>query len=69
MVFDRKNYVLLLIGVAAILIGYVMMRLDNRVDGFVSLYVAPLIILGGYLEIIWAILASPEGETSPADGR
>lgn len=62
MVFGRRNYVLLLAGVAAVVIGYVMMRLDNQVDGFISLYVAPLIILGGYLEVIWAILASPDAE-------
>jgi len=71
MVFGRKNYVLLLAGLAAIVVGYVMMLLDNQVDGFISLYVAPLIILGGYLEIIWAILASPDQDTaatSPAEG-
>lgn len=63
MVFGRKNYVLLMAGVAAIVVGFVMMRIDNQVDGFVSLYVAPLIILGGYVEIIWAILISPDEES------
>ncbi|MXW63568.1 MAG: DUF3098 domain-containing protein [Bacteroidetes bacterium SB0662_bin_6] len=62
MVFRRKNYLLLLIGVAAVVLGYAMMRIDNQVEGFVSLYIAPLIILGGYLEIIWAILVRPEEE-------
>lgn len=66
MVFGKRNYVLMLVGVAAIVIGYVMMRLENEVDGFISLYIAPLIILGGYLEIIWAILASPESSDKPA---
>lgn len=64
MVFGRRNYVLLLAGIAAIVIGYVMMRLENDVDGFISLYVAPIIILAGYLEIIWAILVSPEKEAA-----
>ncbi len=63
MVFRRKNYLLLLLGVAMVALGYAMMRIENEVDGFISLYVAPLIILGGYLEIIWAILVrSPEEE-------
>lgn len=66
MVFGRRNYVLLLAGVAAVVVGYVMMRVDNQVDGFISLYVAPLIILGGYLEIIWAILVSSEDEEASA---
>ena len=71
MVFTRRNYILLLLGVLAIVVGYIMMRLENEVDGFISLYVAPLVILGGYLEIIYAILwrpktAAPEPENAPA---
>jgi len=62
MVFTRKNYVLMLAGVAAIVAGYVMMRLENEVDGLLSLYVAPIIILGGYLEVIYAILWRPKDE-------
>lgn len=60
MVFDRRNYVLLLIGLALIVVGYVVMRAENEVDGFLSLYVAPLLLLGGYLEIIYAILWRPK---------
>jgi len=55
MPFSRKNYVLLAIGAAAITLGYVIMRMENEVDGFISLYVAPIILLFGYLEIIYAI--------------
>lgn len=62
MVFGKRNYVLILAGVLAVVVGYVMMRLENEVDGFISLYIAPIVILGGYLEIIWGILASPEGD-------
>ena len=42
------------------------MRVDNQIDGFISLYVAPLLLLGGYLEIIYAILARPRDEASAA---
>jgi len=61
-VFTRKNYTLLLIGLALIIVGYVAMRIDNQVEGFISLYVAPLMILGGYLEIIWAIFHKEKSE-------
>ena len=64
MVFSKRNYILILAGVAAVVVGYVMMRMENEVDGFISLYVAPLLILAGYLEIIYAILASPGAERS-----
>ncbi|NBC19198.1 MAG: DUF3098 domain-containing protein [Bacteroidetes bacterium] len=60
MVFDRRNYMLLSLGVAAIVIGFAIMRIENAVDGFLSLYVAPLLLLGGYLEIIYAILWRPK---------
>ncbi len=56
MILSPHNYVLISVGVLAIIIGYAVMRLENEVDGFLSLYVAPLLILGGYLEIIFAIL-------------
>ncbi len=63
LVFGRRNYVLLLIGLAVIVTGYIMMRLENEVDGFISLYVAPLLILGGYLEIMYAIIVKPADES------
>ncbi len=71
MVFRRKNYVLLLLGIAMVALGYAMMRIENEVDGFISLYVAPLLILGGYLEIIWAILVRPAAaeEDAPKKSR
>ena len=59
LVFDRTNYVLLVACLAAIVLGYTLMRVENAVDGFLSLYVAPLVILGGYLGVIVAILRRP----------
>ncbi len=66
MVFSRRNYLLMLLGVILVVFGYSIMRMENEVDGFISLYVAPLIILGGYLEIIYAILWRQK-ETSEPD--
>ncbi len=66
MIFTRQNYMLLLLGILAIIIGYTAMRIENEVDGFISLYVAPLLILGGYLEIIYAILWRPKEKTDAA---
>ena len=56
MILSTHNYVLISLGVLAIVIGYSIMRLENEVDGLISLYIAPLLILGGYIEIIFAIL-------------
>ena len=65
-VFQRRNYLLLLLGVGLIVLGYVLMRVDNQIDGFISLYIAPLLLLGGYLEIIYAILARPGDKAAVA---
>lgn len=67
MVFTRMNYILLLIGVVMVVFGYVIMRLDNQVESLISLYIAPLIILGGYLEVIYAILWRPKNKMAPAE--
>jgi hypothetical protein len=68
MVFARTNYLILLASVALVVVGYTIMRLENEVDGFLSLYVAPVLILGGYLGVIAAILwrpkEEPEGEAA-----
>lgn len=60
MIFTRRNYTLLILGVFLVVFGYAIMRIDNDVHGFISLYLAPLLILGGYLEVIYAILWRPK---------
>ncbi len=55
MPFSRGNYLLIIGGLLAVVIGYGIMRAENEVDGFISLYVAPVLILFGYLEILYAI--------------
>jgi hypothetical protein len=64
--FSRQNYLLLLLGLFLITAGYVAMRIENQVEGLISLYIAPLVILGGYLEIIYAILWRPR-EQAPVE--
>ena len=64
MILSPHNYMLIALGVLAIVIGYAVMRLENQVDGVLSLYIAPILILGGYLEIIYAILWRGSSHTS-----
>lgn len=64
LVFENRNYYLLLVGVALIAVGFTAMHLENEYQGFVSLYVSPLLIVGGYAEIIYALLWSPSEEAS-----
>ncbi len=55
----------MILGVVLVVFGYYIMRMENEVDGFISLYVAPLILLGGYMEIIYAILWRPKNPAEP----
>ncbi len=50
----------MLAGLCVIVIGFALMRIENEVHGFISIYIAPVLILGGYLEIIYAIMARPQ---------
>ena len=57
---------MIIAGVLAVVLGYALMAIENELYGFISLYVAPIIILGGYLEIIYAILWRPKEDKVPA---
>ena len=56
MLFDATNYKLFGVGIALIIIGFTAMYLDKNVFGFVSMYISPIVILGGFAEIIYAIM-------------
>lgn len=65
--FTRKNYMLLLIGVGLIAFGFILMSMDDFVDASefsISLYIAPPIVVAGFLEIIYAIMY--KDKTTPA---
>lgn len=77
MPFDRQNYRLLLAAVGLIVLGYAIMMVDNAsgdaVDSALSLVVAPLLLLAGYLGVAAAVIwgapgdAGPEPEAVPVD--
>jgi len=59
MVLQKRNYQLIALGVLALAIGYGLMAFENDVDGVLSLYVAPIVLMAGYMEIIYALLWRP----------
>lgn len=68
LVFGKRNYLLLLLGVFLIVVGFTAMYLENEYLGFVSLYVSPLIIVGGFAEIVYALLWSPSDPDAAEEG-
>ena len=62
--FGKQNLKLLGIGLAFLVIGYVLVA-QPPVDSFVSLTVAPIVLLIGYLVIIpYAIMYNPKKDDS-----
>ena len=56
MLFSPLNYKIMGLGVFFIVLGFALMRWENEVYGFISLYISPVIILSGYIIVIYAIL-------------
>ncbi|MBS9525213.1 DUF3098 domain-containing protein [Litoribacter ruber] len=60
--FEKKNYQLMLIGIAIITLGFVIMGLDGEPHGFgfMGLTLGPVIALFGFLFEFYAIFYKPK---------
>lgn len=60
--FERMNYTLMLIGIAALILGFALMSLDDQPHGFgfLGLTLGPLVIIAGFILEIVAILYKPK---------
>ncbi len=56
MFFSAFNYKLLGIAVLFIVGGFAAMYMENKVNGFISLYVSPIVVMAGYVLVIFAIM-------------
>ncbi len=56
MIFDAWNYKVLTIGLLLVIAGFTAMYLENEVEGFISLFISPIVIMAGYITVIIAIL-------------
>jgi hypothetical protein len=60
--FARKNYILMLIGLGIIILGFIIIGLDSQPHGFgvLGLTVGPIVTLGGFLFQFYAIFHKSE---------
>jgi predicted lipid-binding transport protein (Tim44 family) len=65
--FERTNYLVMLGGIFAVILGYALMAIEGKFQGVISLYVAPIVILGGYVAVGASVLWRPD-ETERAPG-
>lgn len=60
MPFSRMNYILLALGAGIIILGFFLMSMDKEfIDATqfsVSLHVAPIVVMLGFVEVIFAIM-------------
>ncbi len=59
--FGRTNYLLMVVGVVVILVGFLIMSFDNQEFGFgfLGLTLGPIVTMAGFLLEFWAILRKP----------
>ena len=60
--FGKKNYILMLVGIAILGLGFTMMSLDSHEYGFgfMGITLGPLTVLVGFGVEFFAILSKPE---------
>ncbi len=66
--FGKKNYQLMIIGVATLIVGFTIMTMDKEPYGFgfLGLTLGPIIVLAGFIVEIVAIMHTPKEEKSQA---
>lgn len=67
MPFGKKNYLFLLGGIVLIFLGYIIMSSEDFIDATkfsLALYVAPPVIVLGFVVCIYAVMLNPAGKNS-----
>jgi uncharacterized membrane protein len=65
LIFGKKNYLLMLIGLAVVALGFVLMSLDKEEYGFgaMGLTIGPIVLLIGFAIEFFAIMVKDKKET------
>ncbi|RNC79753.1 MAG: DUF3098 domain-containing protein [Balneola sp.] len=64
MFFSAFNYRLIGIAILLIVSGFAAMYIENEIHGFISLYVSPIVIMAGYVVVIYAIMKHDRTDSS-----
>ncbi|HAH50712.1 MAG TPA: hypothetical protein DF712_19000 [Balneola sp.] len=62
MFFSSFNYKIIGIAIFLIITGFTAMYMENEIDGFISLFISPIMVMSGYVIVIFAILKHNRGE-------
>ncbi|MCA0446668.1 MAG: DUF3098 domain-containing protein [Bacteroidetes bacterium] len=64
MPFTRENYILMVGCIAIIILSFVLMAVENEADGWISLWLSPYLMVGGYAGLAFAILYRKKEKTN-----
>ena len=64
LLFSKRNYQLMLLGIALIVMGLFLMSGKDDIYGTMKITVAPLVIFAGFVVEIVAILHTPKSNNS-----
>lgn len=67
MIFDAWNYKVMAAGLLLVVAGFTAMYIENKVEGFISLFVSPVVIMAGYVIVIFAILKHDSSSNAHPD--
>jgi hypothetical protein len=56
--FGRKNYILMLVGIVLLAVGFIIMTLDTEPYGlgFMGITLGPIVVMAGFIVEFFAIL-------------
>jgi hypothetical protein len=62
MPFGKKNYQWMIIGLLTLVLGFIIMSIDKEPYGFgfLGLTLGPIVVMGGFMIEIYAILYRPQ---------
>lgn len=67
--FDKDNYMWMMIGVGVILLGFILMYGKEDIFSPVKITVAPLLVIGGFVIEVYAIMKKKKGEEPIAESQ
>jgi membrane-bound ClpP family serine protease len=73
--FDKTNFILLAVGVAVVIIGFILMSgsgstentFNPEIFSAMRIKVAPVVCFVGFISIIYAIIRKPKDENNAAE--
>lgn len=60
--FSRQNYLLMLVGIVVIIIGFILMSGTEDIFNSTKLTVAPIVVVIGFIIEVFAIMHRPKTE-------